>query len=141
MNGLFFGFSLGFIEMKHTNISKYLASKDLIRLDVLSENSIDQHDLQGYLTIQAVGFRMAVFLTALLADGLYVMAKVGDITIPVSIREISQYLIPILECFQSLCSPSPQPQPSFKRKSLDDERFVRLVPPSRSAKRRSYTSN
>ncbi|ORE03370.1 hypothetical protein BCV72DRAFT_185498, partial [Rhizopus microsporus var. microsporus] len=94
MNGLFFGFSLGFIEMKHTNISKYLASKDLIRLDVLSENSIDQHDLQGYLTIQAVGFRMAVFLTALLADGLYVMAKVGDITIPVSIREISQYLIP-----------------------------------------------
>jgi hypothetical protein len=44
-------------EMKYTtNTSKYLASKDLIRLGVLSKNSIDQHDLQGCLTIQVAGF-------------------------------------------------------------------------------------
>jgi hypothetical protein len=148
MDGLFFGFSLGFAEIKHTtSTSKYLVSKDLIRLGILSKNSIDQHDLQGCLTIQVVGFQMIVFLTTLLADGLYVMVEIGNITIPASIREIPQYLtnsddiISILECFQSWCSPSPQPQPSFKRKSLDDESFARLVSPSRSAKRCSYTSH
>ncbi|KAG0733325.1 hypothetical protein G6F62_013419 [Rhizopus arrhizus] len=128
-------------KMKYTtNTSKYLASKDLICLGVLSKNSIDQHDLQGYLTIQVVGFQMIVFLTTLLAHGLYVMVEVGNITIPASIREIPQYptnsddIISILECFQFWCSPSPQQQPSFKRKSFDDESFARLVSPSRSAK-------
>ncbi|KAG1136768.1 hypothetical protein G6F37_012578 [Rhizopus arrhizus] len=148
MDGLFFGFSLGFAEIKHTtSTSKYLVSKDLIRLGILSKNSIDQHDLQGCLTIQVVGFQMVVFLTTLLADGLYVMVEIGNITIPASIREIPQYLtnsdeiISILECFETWCSPSPQPQPSFKRKSLDDESFARLVSPSRSVKRRSYTGH
>jgi hypothetical protein len=75
------------------------------------------------------------------------MVEVGNITIPASIREMPQYLtnsddiISILECFQSWCSSSPQQQPSFKRKSLDDESFARLVSPSRFAKRRSYTSH
>jgi hypothetical protein len=133
MDSLFFGFSLGFAEMKHTNTSKYLASKDLIRLGILSKNSIDRHDLQGCLTIQVVGFQMIVFLTTLLADGLYVMVEIGNITIPASIREIPQYftnsddIISILECFQSWCSPSPQPQPSFKRKRLD-QRSDALIP-------------
>ncbi|KAI8329124.1 hypothetical protein BC941DRAFT_443497 [Chlamydoabsidia padenii] len=78
MDGLFFGSSLGFAEMKPaTNTSKYLMSKDLIRLGVLSKNSLDQHDLQGCLTIQAVGFQMTVFLITLHADGFYLMFEIG----------------------------------------------------------------
>ncbi|ORX51912.1 hypothetical protein DM01DRAFT_1323768 [Hesseltinella vesiculosa] len=149
MDGLYFGMSLGFAEMKPTtNTSTYFAAKDLVRLGVFSKNSIDQNNLKGCLTIQVVGFKMTFFLTTLLADGLYAMVELCTLTIPASLNDLSQFLacdddlLSVVNCFHAWCSPLPEPLPTaHKRKSLDDSAFSEIVSPTRSMKRRAYTSH
>ena len=57
LDGLYYGGSLGFVEGKSAKQGKdkFAISNDLVRLGLLSKNSIDCNNARGCLAIQVVG--------------------------------------------------------------------------------------
>ena len=57
LDGLYYGPSLGFVEVKSAKQGndKFSISNDLVRLGLLSKNSIDRSNARGCLAIQVVG--------------------------------------------------------------------------------------
>lgn len=66
LNGLHFGVSLGFGEIKsqYQSENNHAISKDLLRIAIFSKASIDMNNLKGVLSYQVIGetyiFEMAV---------------------------------------------------------------------------------
>ncbi|KAI9469138.1 hypothetical protein BDB00DRAFT_777192, partial [Zychaea mexicana] len=150
MNGLHFGHSLGYVEVKPASEAgnQYGISKDLIRLCLLTKNSLDASGLKASLSIQLVNHKANILLNKLEADGFYVCTEIAAITIPNSIEHLGAFpsyfddLIAILHCFRKWCVPMKPNENTMmytkRRPSLPDEQF-NMISPSRSNKRRAVT--
>ncbi|KAH8549468.1 hypothetical protein BGW37DRAFT_501298 [Umbelopsis sp. PMI_123] len=82
--------SLGHGEVKaeeYTN-DKYCLSVDLIKLATFNKDAIDERHLNSCLAFQVVGHHMTVYITKLLAEGLYAMTEITTLSIPKSIQEL-----------------------------------------------------
>ncbi|KAI9245650.1 hypothetical protein BDA99DRAFT_527777 [Phascolomyces articulosus] len=150
MDGLFFGPSLGFVEVKPASEknNKYLVSRDMIRLGILSKNSLDEGGLEATMCIQVVDHKMSFFINKLEADGLYICTEIATFTVPDSINNLGNFLanfddlIAILECYETWCvDMKPSDKASYfskRRPSLSDDTFT-MLSNSRSNKRRAVT--
>ncbi|KAG2222238.1 hypothetical protein INT45_010651 [Circinella minor] len=113
LNGLYFGSSLGYVEVKPAaeENNKYLASKDLVRLGMLTKNSIDISGLKSCMGIQVVNHTITFFMNELKADGMYFLTEIGTVKAPSCIEDLGTFihyfdeLAAILKCYEKkLCS-------------------------------------
>ncbi|KAI9490495.1 hypothetical protein BDB00DRAFT_768739, partial [Zychaea mexicana] len=149
LDGLSYGPSLGFVEVKSAKkgSGKFAVSNDLVRLGLLSKNSIDRSNVDGCLAIQVVGLNINFFITKLMADGIYTMFELYNIRIPSSREAIQGFvgyfdeLLAVLDLFKEHClmSTCVNDQDSCKRKALPDEAFDVILSRSKSNKRQCYT--
>jgi hypothetical protein len=65
---------------------------DLLRLGILTKDTLDQNKLEGALSFQIHGFHVTFFLTRLRHDGMYIMQKIGEMTFPRSLEELTTFV-------------------------------------------------
>ncbi|ORE02052.1 hypothetical protein BCV72DRAFT_298421 [Rhizopus microsporus var. microsporus] len=106
---LYFDASLGFVEIKPVsyNENKQAISKDLIRLGMLSKNSIDKWPMRGCLAAQIVGYEVTFYLTTQPSPELYTMLELCIISIPSCLARLLAYLTKVedtaafLQCYNN----------------------------------------
>ncbi|KAI7853798.1 hypothetical protein BDC45DRAFT_441598, partial [Circinella umbellata] len=150
LNGLYFGSSLGYVEVKPAaeENNKYLVSKDLVRLGTLTKNSIDISGLKSCMGIQVVNHIITFFMNELKADGMYFLTEIGTVKTPSCIEDLGTFihyfdeLAAILKCYEKnyvLLSSDQIGAFYMKRRStIPDEEFYALSP-SKSNKRKSVS--
>lgn len=130
MNGLHFGSSLGFGEVKWDaeKDNNYANCKDLLRIGIFFKASIDGNNMKGVLSYQVIGKsyffevtvqitilkynidRLVVFYFLFLAsDGLYALYELTDITTPFTMDGLLKFtmdfgkLVSIIKIYGEWC--------------------------------------
>ncbi|CAG8546273.1 3688_t:CDS:10, partial [Paraglomus occultum] len=91
---LSWGSSMGHGEakVKEEANNLYSLSADLIRVAVFNKDGIDFYKMRCMFGFQVVGQHISFYLTTLLCDGLYVMAEIGHLDVPMSLEQIPAFL-------------------------------------------------
>ncbi|KAI8577037.1 hypothetical protein K450DRAFT_302274 [Umbelopsis ramanniana AG] len=86
--------TIGYVEVKAEDRSgdNHIISHDLIRLAKFNKDAIDGNSVDGAIAIQAVGWTMSIYITKLLADGVYVMTEMATWTLPRSLEELDMFV-------------------------------------------------
>ncbi|SAL96970.1 hypothetical protein [Absidia glauca] len=90
-----FGASLGYGEVKvaRQRTDHHALCHDLLRLGIMTKDTLDQNKLEGALSFQIHGFHVSFFMTSLRHDGLYIMQEIGEVTFPRSLEELATFVL------------------------------------------------
>lgn len=152
LNGLHFGVSLGFGEIKsqYQSENNHAISKDLLRIAIFSKASIDMNNLKGVLSYQVVGRLIVFYILTLANDGLYILYELTEIKIPFTMDDRLKFvfdfnkLISIVKIHQEWGVEKEAPTASTssrKRMSIDDDDFDKLIEKSVDRKRECITKH
>lgn len=78
---------------------------DLIRIGILSGESINENGYDGVIGIHVVGIQMTCYVISLMAPGFYVMLEICTISLPKDFTEIRSYiahmedLLPVIKSY------------------------------------------
>ncbi|KAI9009417.1 hypothetical protein BC832DRAFT_538548 [Gaertneriomyces semiglobifer] len=153
----------GFGEVKPTGCKDdtYMLNLDLIRIGRFGKQCVDSLTKAGVINpvvplFQAVGQNICFYGIFLLADGIYVMAEIGKVVIPLCAKELLRFVdeVHTLVVFRNMCmritdvidgDRQPVAQAVTRlRTTLTTPQFNEVLEPSRSRKRRGsifHTSN
>jgi hypothetical protein len=82
---------------------------DLIRIGILSGESINENSYNGVIGVLVVGVQMTFFITSLMSSGVYIMPEICSVALPKDFTEICSYianmddLLPVLQ-YYSQCT-------------------------------------
>jgi hypothetical protein len=137
-----FGENRGYGEAKTSqNNSNYDLTRDLVRINTFSKQSIDLADMQAVIGFQAVGNHVTFSVLVLANDGVYVACDIASMDFPRSLDEVKVFL-PMLDKLMLVlsiydkCLPSPNHTTSveWKRETLNSPTFKTYVHTTRSNK-------
>ncbi|RCH88294.1 hypothetical protein CU098_009011, partial [Rhizopus stolonifer] len=65
---------------------------DLMKIGCFSKEAIDAYSNYGILGIHVVGFQVTIYVTILLAEGLYVMQEICSVRLPTSRYDMKSFV-------------------------------------------------
>ncbi|KAG1085726.1 hypothetical protein G6F42_021274 [Rhizopus arrhizus] len=65
---------------------------DLIRIGMVSADSINKNEYDGVIGVHVVGLQVTFYITTLMANGIYVMMEICSVTLPRDATELRSYL-------------------------------------------------
>ncbi|ORX48497.1 hypothetical protein DM01DRAFT_1326214 [Hesseltinella vesiculosa] len=148
------GVNVAYGEVKREGERKnhYLANKDLVRLALFAKGTVDDStaDTAASMAIHAVGRGLTFYLVKIQAEGIYTMAELAHLDVPMAISDIPSYLTKlstlknVLHVFYDHCawtssdnSASSYPL-NWHRPSLSSEDETTIMA-SKNRKRKNYT--
>lgn len=115
---------------------------DLIRIGMLSGDSINKNEYDGAIGAHVVGLQLTFYVTSLMSNGLYVMLEICSIKLPRDFTEMRSYiatmedLLPVIHYYRrcSTCSDGEWLNIN-KKKMLEESTFLNIINSGKNKKR------
>ncbi|KAG2197605.1 hypothetical protein INT47_006668 [Mucor saturninus] len=133
---------IGEVKGEDRKDDKHPCLLDMVRIEVLSGESINQNSYDGVIGILAIGLQTTFFITSLMAPGCYVMLEICSITLPKDFTEIRSYvanmddLLPVLHYYPSCSNHSDDDFLQTNKRSMMDSSMFEIVANSGKSRKR-----